>query len=319
MPLSNRSAFHAAPSTDPVRLERDGSLDHRGTGDGSPLLGDAPSSDRPLRVRPPHRSTGFTVRPARSGPGPGSHLSGQGEPRGCAGAALTSMRHCGRRPVRPRRPAGGPWVRLWPAGTDIEWPALHGPASAVDRVPLPTYPFERQRYWVARRRRRKTFRLGVDRRTTRRPRDLVLQPDLEAVHCPRRPVRASRRRRSLADVHRRMRRLLPSRRPRRGAGRGRIHGGGGRPISEVWPPSVHRRSARSSTDYDLLLQELRSLGRRAGARSFIFWSLTPSEVTTPAFDRSTGSRALGFTSLLFLAQALGDHGGNHPGPDRRCL
>ena len=37
--------------------------------------------------------------------------------------------------------------RLWTAGTVLDWAALHG-HSRRRRVPLPTYPFERKRYWV---------------------------------------------------------------------------------------------------------------------------------------------------------------------------
>jgi acyl transferase domain-containing protein len=36
--------------------------------------------------------------------------------------------------------------RAWLAGAEVDWKALHG--AARRRVPLPTYPFERQRYWV---------------------------------------------------------------------------------------------------------------------------------------------------------------------------
>ncbi|MGW7002912.1 hybrid non-ribosomal peptide synthetase/type I polyketide synthase [Streptomyces sp. NPDC054933] len=35
---------------------------------------------------------------------------------------------------------------LWLAGIDLDWQALHG--GTRGRVPLPTYPFQRQRYWV---------------------------------------------------------------------------------------------------------------------------------------------------------------------------
>jgi amino acid adenylation domain-containing protein len=36
---------------------------------------------------------------------------------------------------------------LWCAGVDADWNALHAPARRK-RVPLPTYPFERQRFWL---------------------------------------------------------------------------------------------------------------------------------------------------------------------------
>ena len=36
--------------------------------------------------------------------------------------------------------------RLWLAGVEIDWRRYHGEARR--RIPLPTYPFERQRYWI---------------------------------------------------------------------------------------------------------------------------------------------------------------------------
>ncbi len=37
--------------------------------------------------------------------------------------------------------------RLWAAGCPVEWPALHD-GERRRRVPLPTYPFQRERYWI---------------------------------------------------------------------------------------------------------------------------------------------------------------------------
>ena len=37
--------------------------------------------------------------------------------------------------------------KLWLAGARIDWPAFHAPEKRL-RLPLPTYPFERRRYWV---------------------------------------------------------------------------------------------------------------------------------------------------------------------------
>ena len=47
-------------------------------------------------------------------------------------------------------------ARLWLIGVDLDWAAYHGrgeqptPSGAVlpGRIPLPTYPFQRQRYWI---------------------------------------------------------------------------------------------------------------------------------------------------------------------------
>ncbi|NVJ15304.1 type I polyketide synthase, partial [Myxococcus sp. AM010] len=38
--------------------------------------------------------------------------------------------------------------RLWAAGVEVDWRAVHGGARRL-RVPLPTYPFEGQEYWLA--------------------------------------------------------------------------------------------------------------------------------------------------------------------------
>ena len=37
--------------------------------------------------------------------------------------------------------------RLWLSGVPLDWPGLHADATPA-RVPLPTYPFERERHWV---------------------------------------------------------------------------------------------------------------------------------------------------------------------------
>jgi acyl transferase domain-containing protein len=37
--------------------------------------------------------------------------------------------------------------RLWIAGVEVDWERFHGGERRL-RVPLPTYPFERQRYWI---------------------------------------------------------------------------------------------------------------------------------------------------------------------------
>jgi acyl transferase domain-containing protein/acyl carrier protein len=37
--------------------------------------------------------------------------------------------------------------RLWIAGVEVDWSAFHGGERRL-HVPLPTYPFERQRYWI---------------------------------------------------------------------------------------------------------------------------------------------------------------------------
>ncbi|MCW5623128.1 MAG: acyltransferase domain-containing protein [Burkholderiales bacterium] len=77
--------------------------------------------------------------------GPGTVLSGLARPRdGMAAPAIASLPD----------PVGGQGVavalaRLWQAGATIDWVAYQQGRSRR-RVPLPTYPFERQQYWIPR-------------------------------------------------------------------------------------------------------------------------------------------------------------------------
>ncbi len=81
--------------------------------------------------------------------GPGQTLSTlmkqhPDRPEGCV--ALASLRH-------PHDPTPDHQFllttlgRLWLAGTEIDWSGLYA-GEARQRVPLPTYPFEGERYWV---------------------------------------------------------------------------------------------------------------------------------------------------------------------------
>src|SRR5262245_27617847 len=81
--------------------------------------------------------------------GPGrtlSTLANRESGRAARGVAVTSMRH-----PSERQPEQAYLMtalgRVWLAGVDVDWKAVHSRASR--RVPLPTYPFERQRYWIA--------------------------------------------------------------------------------------------------------------------------------------------------------------------------
>ena len=51
--------------------------------------------------------------------------------------------------------------QLWLAGVDIDWAAYHA-AEQRRRVPVPTYPFERQRYWISGRKQAQATRASVN-------------------------------------------------------------------------------------------------------------------------------------------------------------
>ena len=58
--------------------------------------------------------------------------------------------------------------KLWLSGAAVDWAALHAPARPR-RTPLPTYPFDRQRYWIDAR---------PEASAARRPARITRQPDM---------------------------------------------------------------------------------------------------------------------------------------------
>ncbi|MBN1239256.1 MAG: SDR family NAD(P)-dependent oxidoreductase [Gammaproteobacteria bacterium] len=84
------------------------------------------------------------------GPGRGLMTLARWHPaRSAHQVALTSLPHS-----REGRPVAsdGEWLtttlgRLWLAGVDVDWGGVHA-GEARRRVPLPTYPFQRRRFWI---------------------------------------------------------------------------------------------------------------------------------------------------------------------------
>jgi amino acid adenylation domain-containing protein len=81
--------------------------------------------------------------------GPGQALTTLARQHPAAAGRITPVCSLGRSPERaddPRTMADA-LGRLWIAGTPVDWSAWQGDARRL-RVPLPTYPFERQRHWI---------------------------------------------------------------------------------------------------------------------------------------------------------------------------
>ncbi|HET9711144.1 MAG TPA: type I polyketide synthase, partial [Pyrinomonadaceae bacterium] len=79
--------------------------------------------------------------------GPGQTLSALAKQQAETRVVLSSLRH-------PRDSQSDvayilhTLARLWTAGVEIDWVALHARELDRRRIPLPTYPFERRRYWI---------------------------------------------------------------------------------------------------------------------------------------------------------------------------
>jgi acyl transferase domain-containing protein len=80
--------------------------------------------------------------------GPGQALTtlARQHPSMGTGVVVTSLGRAAKTPD-DRRAFTEALGRLWIAGLGLDWEKLHGEARR-QRVPLPTYPFERQRYWI---------------------------------------------------------------------------------------------------------------------------------------------------------------------------
>ena len=213
-------------------------------------------------------------------------------------AILTSLRH----PQETQ--ADVPFAvqtlgRLWLAGVAVDWRGFHA-AETRRRIPLPTYPFERQRYWIE------------DAPQVRAPRALVKRADLaEWFYAPSwtraaiGPARASTENRAwlvfagdepLADaVVERLKAggtVVAVRAGERFDGRG---------------PDTYTVNPQAPGDYDSLLEALARSGRLPG-RVVHLWSLGSSSAKEAAADRFALAQDRGFYSVLFLVQALARRG-----------
>ncbi|MCA2179125.1 SDR family oxidoreductase [Nonomuraea glycinis] len=89
--------------------------------------------------------------------GPGQSLGALVRGAGCPAERWSLITHtlpAASDPTPGDEVLAGSLARLWLGGVTIGWDAYHGrvegadPATLPGRVPLPTYPFQRQRYWI---------------------------------------------------------------------------------------------------------------------------------------------------------------------------
>ncbi|HEV8581878.1 MAG TPA: amino acid adenylation domain-containing protein [Thermoanaerobaculia bacterium] len=192
----------------------------------------------------------------------------------------------------------GSVARLWLAGADVDWSGFHA-HERRRRLPLPTYPFQRQRYWVEPR------RDSRERATGKRRRDLASwlyapvwkqAPPAFAIEEDTRPCLIFLDDCGLGEE---VARALEQR---------------GRTVLKVSPGQVFARTgersftvdAWSAAGYEALLEELERLGSRPGAVIHL-WNVVPAGglAAGSRLDDLDHTLELGFYSLTFLAQALG--------------
>ncbi|HEX5602710.1 MAG TPA: SDR family NAD(P)-dependent oxidoreductase [Pyrinomonadaceae bacterium] len=193
-------------------------------------------------------------------------------------------------------------ARLWTAGVEIDWTALH--ESQRRRIPLPTYPFERRRYWIDP---PDSWDISQTDALKRRnePADYLYVPSWKRTVPP--VLKDKDTEKScwvvFADpcgVGAQIIRRLES------EGKFVINVMATEQFDKlgerVFALNPHHRG-----NYESLMKEIRALDR-VPARIIHLWGVTPDVATPSNFDWYTETQGRGFYSLIYLAQVLGEHG-----------
>ena len=189
--------------------------------------------------------------------------------------------------------------RLWLAGVEVDWSGFHT-HERRRRVPLTTYPFQRQRYWVEPRKTDGRERVAGRRRDLA---DWFYAPVWKRTP-PARPAAEEPAGAWLVFLD--------------GCGLGaeavRLLEAEGREVFTVEAGDLFARTGERSfvvdawnaASYDLLVEDLAGCGGRPGT-VLHFWSVT-AEPAGVLPESAGHTLDLGFFSLTFLAQALGKAG-----------
>jgi natural product biosynthesis luciferase-like monooxygenase protein len=191
--------------------------------------------------------------------------------------------------------------KLWLAGVEVDWARFYE-GERRRRVALPTYPFERQRYWIESRPRpgAVTAQLGT---RERRPdiADWFYLPVWKGSpigHDKRQSLRQGRRWLIFSDpcgVGERLGELL------RQAGHEVVFVRRGERFAKLG--GAYALDPRRPGDYRALLAELDD-GRGIPSSVIHLWGVSPVEAAVSREE----AQELSFYSLLFLMQALGERG-----------
>ena len=238
--------------------------------------------------------------------GPGrtlSTLANRESGRAARGVAVTSMRHPSeRQPEQAFLMAA--LGRVWLAGADIDWKGVH--SRACRRVPLPTYPFERQRYWIAAqpKGRAPSTRVVASGKNADIA-DWFYAPSWKRTPLP--PADGSMKTSGpwllFADA------VLGPLLQRR------LKQAGHEVVSVVASDTYAEHSQESYSlnprdprDYGRLVEALRARGRSA-SHVVHLWSLTSARQGSGGPETPSRLQELGFYSLVYLSRALGERDG----------
>jgi acyl transferase domain-containing protein len=197
--------------------------------------------------------------------------------------------------------------RLWLANVAMDWAGFYK-NERRHRIPLPTYPFERQRYWIDPSHQRPA--VGTARRSSEKPSDVAdwfYAPSWKRAQLPENSTGSAP---SSPDACS----LVFLDEGGFGAKLVTLLQNSGQRVTVVKQGvKFHRINDETfvinpevKQDYHALLHEIKAGGRSPGTIVHL-WSLTCREEELSLADSCDLSRKLGFNSLLFLTQAVREH------------
>ncbi|MEH2313979.1 MAG: beta-ketoacyl synthase N-terminal-like domain-containing protein [Nostoc sp.] len=192
--------------------------------------------------------------------------------------------------------------RLWLFGVQVDWSGFYANEQRY-RIPLPTYPFERQRYWISPQPRDIRAQVSLSKKPDiadwfylpfwkqSAPPGLLGKKDLaEQKFCTLVFI-------DECGLGSQMIKQLEQQ------GQDAIAIKIGSEFSKL-SDRLYTLNPRQSNDYDALLNEL--LTQNKIPKTIIhLWSVTPDDRAKSELERFDSAQYLGFYSLLFLTQALG--------------
>jgi acyl transferase domain-containing protein/NADP-dependent 3-hydroxy acid dehydrogenase YdfG/acyl carrier protein len=197
--------------------------------------------------------------------------------------------------------------RLWLSGVKVDWPGFHKDARPL-RTPLPTYPFERHHYWVAEQSGSISDSSSLEA-TLEKKADIAdwfylpswkrsAPPELLQTNSSARGAERWLLFTDECGVGAHLAERLKS------AGKEVFQVAAGEQFAKH-SERAYMVNPRERADYDALFKELQV---QNGIPEVIvhLWNVTTEEESQSDLDSFEKFQALGFNSLLFLAQALGE-------------
>ncbi|HEY0385267.1 MAG TPA: KR domain-containing protein, partial [Pyrinomonadaceae bacterium] len=213
--------------------------------------------------------------------------------------------------------------RLWLSGVRVDWHAFHA-HERRQRQQLPTYPFERQRYWIDPPRRDKAESRA---RSSAKLRAAAAQKNQNISDWfylpywkPAAPLAQTRPAQKLAQTTRAQNNERGSRLVFISENSfslkvlDRLEEEAGGTLIRVWMGEgfaklgerAYSVNPRRAEDYKQLLDELRSIGQHPG-RVLHFWNISTETETQRRAQGFEHYQRAGFASLLCLGKILGEH------------